>query len=237
VNRSWRLASFALPAALLATPVLANTQASASTSTTSILSAAKTALANQKGVHLAVSVKQGSTTTLEVADLGTTTGIESIISGSAKATVEVAPAFGYMQGDSAGLTSLIGLTAAEAKKLGSKWMSLKSDTTPYSDLKTSATIPAVRDLLPAAKGTTSSIETIGGTKLYVLKWTSAATSSAPKLSNVLSISMGTTLLPVKETVSDSTASETTEFTKWGENVVVHAPAGAATIPYTTIVGK
>jgi hypothetical protein len=236
VNRTRNLVSLVLPAALLLTPVLASTQASAATSTTSILTAAKTALANQKSVHMAVSVKEGSTTTLEVADLGTTTGIESIISGSAKATVEVAPTFGYMEGDSSGLTSLIGLTAAEAKKLGTKWMSLKPGSTAYSDLKTSATIPAVRDLLPAVKGTTSSIETIRGIKLYVLKWTTAATSSAPKLSNVLSISMGSTLLPVKEVVSDSTASETTEFTKWGENIVVHAPAAAATIPYTTIVG-
>jgi hypothetical protein len=237
VNRTWRLASFALPAALALTPLLASTEASATVSTTSILSAAKSSLANQKGVHLAVSVKQGSTTTLEVADLGTTTGIESIISGSAKATVEVAPSFGYMQGDSSGLTTLIGLTAAQAKKLGTKWMSLKAGTTPYSDLKTSATIPAVRDLLPAAKGTTSAIKTINGKKLYILKWTSAATSSAPKLSNVLSITMGSTALPVQEIVSDSTASETTNFTKWGENVVVHAPAASATIPYTTITGS
>jgi hypothetical protein len=236
VNRTWRLASFALPAALALTPVLASTQASAATSTTSILSAAKTSLANQKSVHLAVSVKQGSTTTLEVADLGTTMGIESIISGSAKATVEVAPTFGYMQGDSSGLTSLIGLTAAQAKKLGSKWMSLKAGTTPYSDLKTSATIPAVRDLLPPVKGTTSAVKTIDGVKLYILKWTTAATSSSPKLSNVMSISMGTNALPVKEIVSDSSASETTDFTKWGENVVVHAPAAAATVPYTTITG-
>jgi hypothetical protein len=237
VNRTWRLLSFALPATIVLAPVLASTQASASVSTSSILSAAKAALAVQKSVHLSVAVRQGSTTTLEVADLGTTTGIESIISGSAKATVEVAPAFGYMEGDSSGLTSLIGLTAAEAKKLGNKWMSLKSGTTAYADLKTSATIPAVRDLLPTAKGTSSSIETIGGTKLYVLKWTTAATSSTPALSNELSISMGKTALPVKETVKDSTATETTDFTKWGENVVVHAPAAAATIPYTTIVGK
>jgi flagellar capping protein FliD len=235
VNRTRKLASLVLPAALVVTPLLASTHASAATSTTSILSAAKSALASQHSVHMTVSVKQGSTTTIEEADLGTSTGIESIISGSAKATVEVAPAFGYMEGDSAGLTSLIGLTAAEAKKLGTKWMSLKAGTTPYSDLKTAATIPAVRDLLPAVKGTSSSTETVGNTKFYILKWTSAATSSAPKLSNVLSISMGKSVLPVKEVVSDSTATETTEFTRWGENVVVNAPAASATVPYTTIV--
>jgi len=184
---------------------------------------------------LAVSIVQGSNTTVEEADLGTSTGVESIISGTAKATVEIAPAFGYMTGDSSGLTSLIGLTAAQAKKLGTKWMSLKAGTAPYSDLKSAATIPALQALLPAVKGTASSTETVGNTKLYVLKWTLAATSSSPKLTDVLSISMGKTPLPVKETESDGSASETTEFSRWGESVVVHAPAAAATVPYTSIV--
>jgi hypothetical protein len=235
VNRTRSLALLLLPAALVVTPVLSSTEASANTSTTSIVAAAKTALASQHSVHLSVSIVQGSKTTVEVADLGTSTGIESIVSGTAKATVEVAPAFGYMAGDSSGLTSLIGLTTAQAKKLGSKWMSLKAGSAPYSDLKTAATIPALGALLPAAKGTTSSTETVGSSKLYVLKWTAAATSSSPKLSDTLSISMGKTPLPVKETQSDSSASETTEFSKWGESVVVHAPSAAATVPYTTIV--
>jgi hypothetical protein len=235
VNRTRSLASLVLPVALVLTPVLASTQASASTSTTSILAAAKASLASQHGVHLAVSIVQGSNTTVEEVDLGTSTGIESIISGTAKATVEVAPTSGYMEGDSSGLTSLIGLTSAQAKKLGSKWMSLKAGTAPYSDLKTAATIPAIEALLPAAKGTTSSTETVGSTKLYVLKWTSAATSSSPKLTDVLSISMGKAPLPVKETETDAGASETTEFSRWGESVVVHAPAAAATVPYSSIV--
>jgi hypothetical protein len=236
VNRSRRLLSLVLPTALVLTPLLSTTQASASTSTSSIVAAAKTALANQHSVHLTVSIVQGSVTTVEVADLGTSTGIESIVAGSAKATVEVAPTYGYMAGDSSGLTSLIGLTSAQAKKLGSKWMSLKAGTTPYSELKTAATIPAVQSLLPAVKGTTSSTETVGNTKLYVLKWTSDATSSTPKLTNVLSISMGKTPLPVKETKSEASASETTVFSKWGESVVVHAPSAATTVPYTTIIG-
>ena len=236
MNRSRSLLSLVVPAALVFGPVLASAQASvASTSASSVLTATKAALASEHSVHLAVSIVQGSNTTVEEADLGTSTGVESIISGTAKATVEIAPAFGYMTGDSSGLTSLIGLTAAQAKKLGTKWMSLKAGTAPYSDLKSAATIPALQALLPAVKGTASSTETVGNTKLYVLKWTSAATSSSPKLTDVLSISMGKTPLPVKETESDGSASETTEFSRWGESVVVHAPAAAATVPYTSIV--
>ena len=236
MNRSRSLLSLVVPAALVFAPVLASAQESgASTSASSILNATKAALASEPSVHLAVSIVQGSNTTVEEADLGTSMGIESIISGSAKATVEIAPAFGYMTGDPTGLTSLIGLTAAQAKKLGTKWMSLKAGTAPYSDLKSAATIPALQALLPAVKGTSSSTETVGNTKLYVLKWTAAATSSSPKLTDVLSISMGKTPLPVKETESDGSASETTQFSKWGENVVVHAPAAGATVPYTSIV--
>jgi flagellar capping protein FliD len=235
VNRSRSLVSLVLPAALVLTPVLASTQASASTSTSSILTATKAALAGQHSVHLAVSIVQGSNTTVEEVDLGTTTGVESIASGNAKATVEVAPMYGYMTGDPSGLTSLIGLTASEAKKLGTKWMSLKAGTTPYADLKTAATLPFISGLLPDPKGTTSSTETVGNVKLYVLKWSSAATSSSPKLTDVLAISMGKTPLPVKETETDASASETTEFSRWGESVVVHVPPAATTVPYSSIV--
>jgi hypothetical protein len=237
MKRTLMIPSLALGAALLLGPVLSSLPASAATATTSsIIATAKATLAKQVSVHLVVAVKSSSSSTLEIADLGKTTGVETIASGSANAKVEITPKFGYMEGDSTGLTSLIGLTAAEAKKLGTKWMSLKAGTSPYSDLKSAATIPATDGLLPAAKGTTSSTERSGGAEFYVLKWTTAATSSAPKLSNTLTISTGKTPLPVKEITSDSTASETTTFTKWGEKVAVTDPATASTIPYTTIVG-
>jgi len=222
--------------ALACSMVVAAPAGAASASPTSILSAAKAALAKQSGVHLVISVKSGKNTTTEVADLGKTVGVESVSSGSAKATVEISATYGYMGGNSSGLTSLMGLTAAEAKKLGSKWMSLKEGTSPYTDLKSSATIPALTSLFPAVKGTSSSTEQSGGSEIYVLKWTTAKTSSTPALSNVLTVSEGSNALPIKEVTSDSTASETTSFSKWGESVVVTAPAVNQTVAYTTIVG-
>jgi hypothetical protein len=204
--------------------------------TTSILAAANAAMAKQTGVHLVIEEKAGKTTTLEVADLAKEIGVESVSSGSEKATVKVAVTYGYMGGNSTGLTSLMGLTAAQAKKLGTKWMSLKAGTSPYSSLKSSATIPALTSLLPAVKGTASSTEQSGGVQVYVLKWTTTATSSAPKLSNVLTVSEGATILPITEVTSDSSASETTTFSKWGESVVVNPPAASQTVPYATITG-
>ena len=88
-------------------------------------------------------------------------------------------------------------------------MSWKTGTSEYSDLKSGLTISAITALLPKAKGTKLSMDFTNGTELYVLKWTTAATSSKPKLSITLTVSAVGTALPVEQTVTASGGTEET----------------------------
>jgi len=90
-------------------------------------------------------------------------------------------------------------------------------------------VRSLANLLPQAKGTTVSSEGAG----YVLKWTSAATSTTPELSNSLTLSSAK--LPMLETSTDSSGEKaTTSISQWGETVVVQAPAAAGTLAASKI---
>lgn len=243
-----RARGFALVVVAAATgagSVAAGAGASASAATaSSVLLAAKAAIAKQVSVHLVITSKSGSRSSVEsvIADLGKKSGREVISQGKATVTVEVTPASGYMGGNSSGLTTIFGLSATDAKKLGGRWASFKPSTSQYPNLRSATTIGAVTGVLPPAKGTRLSIESVKGTKttkatrLYLLAWTTAATSSSPKLANKLTVDAVGAALPVEETTTASSGSEVAKFSKWGERVVVRAPRAGSAIAYSKIIG-
>jgi hypothetical protein len=208
----------------------------ANVTATSVLAAAKAAMGKERSLHLAVTSKFASTKTSVTADFGASSGMETIESGGADVTIKVTPSYGYMSGNSSGLTTIVGLTAAQLKKVGKDWISMKAGTAQYSDLKDSTTYAAIKSALPAAKGTTLSSQVKNGVKLYVLKWTTAATSSVPKTANVLTISATGKPLPIEEVTTASNGSGTTTFSRWDETVRVAAPASGSTVTYATVTG-
>ncbi|HVB06904.1 MAG TPA: hypothetical protein VNF07_11725 [Acidimicrobiales bacterium] len=203
---------------------------------TSVLGAAKKAIAGESGVHIVVAAVSGKTSNKVVADLGAKTGMESVTSGKAQATVKVTDKAAYIGGNSTGLTSLIGLTAAQVKKVGKLWISVKSGTSEYTQLKTETTIAAVASILPNATGTALTTGQAGTSPLYILKWTVAATSTAPKLSDTVKLQAKGATLPVEEDETDSAGSGSTKFTKWGEHVSISPPATASTIDISKVTG-
>jgi hypothetical protein len=198
----------------------------------SVLTSTAAAIAHQTGVHVVFSANAGSSATTEkiVADVGVTTGEETVTEGQSHLAVRVTPGYAYISGDSSGLTTIFGLTAAQAKKVGSDWVSWKVGTSQFANLKADVTFAAVTALLPKAKGTRLSTGLTNGAHLYVLKWTAAASSSTPMLSNTLTVSAGGQSLPVEQisTASGGTKA-TTLLTGWGELVPVSAPPAASTI--------
>ncbi|MGD0219792.1 MAG: hypothetical protein ABSC73_04940, partial [Acidimicrobiales bacterium] len=213
--------------------------ASAAATTSSVLKAAKAAMAKQTGVHVVDSVKSGSVSQLMIADFGTKSGEETLSEGKERLTVKLTPTYAYFSGNSSGLTAT-GLTAAQAKKVGKDWISMKAGTSEYASIKSDLTVSALAVLLPATKGTTlSTTVTAGvhlstvtdGVHLYVLKWTTAATSSTSKLSNTMTISAVGATLPVEVITTAPSGSATTKFSKWGEHVAVSTPPAASTISY------
>ena len=91
----------------------------------SVLTSTTAAIAQQTGVHVVFRANTGSSATPEkiVADVGVTTGQETVSEGQSHLVVRVTPGYAYVSGDSSGLTTIFGLTAAQAKKVGSHWVS------------------------------------------------------------------------------------------------------------------
>ncbi len=227
-----RVLFVSLGATALVMPTALGVAASAAATPSSVLKATKAAIAKQTGVHLVDISKSGSSSILATVDFGTKSGEETLSEGKAKLTLKLNPTYAYISGNSSGLTTIFGLTAAQAKKVGKDWISAKAGTSEYAAFKSGLTISSLAVVLPATKGTTLSTTVTDGVHLYVLKWTTAATSSTPKLSNMLTISAVGATLPVEEITTASSGSATTKFSRWGEHVAVSAPPVASTISYS-----
>jgi hypothetical protein len=216
---------------------LGGTAAAGAVTSGSVLTSTKAAIAQQTGVHVVFRANRASSATTEkiVADVGVTTGQETVSEGRSHVAIRVTPGYGYVSGDSSGLTAIFGLTADQAKKVGSDWVSWKAGTSQYANLKADVTFAAVTALLPGAKGTRLSTGLTNGANVYVLKWTAAASSSTPMLSNTLTVSASGQSLPIEQVSTASGGTKaTTQLSGWGELVPASAPPAASTITSTKI---
>jgi hypothetical protein len=226
------LSLLALSGALVVGPALAAQGATTSPTTASVLASATKTLNKETGVHIVVTTVDKKVHSSVVADIGTTSGTETYVSGGETFTITVTPKYAYLYGSKKGLTSLMGLSASEQSKVGSEAIVMKAGSTPYSTFHANLTSGAFSQLLPPAKGTSLLAKRDQATKGYRLSWTTAKTSSTPKELSILTISSGAKSLPLKETVTTSDGASHTAFTNWGETVQVHVPS--KTIPYATV---
>lgn len=232
---SLHLTSLALLSMALVVAVPLAAQASTANPTVaSILKAAQVAIVKQSGVHVTVATVSGKVVSSVVADIGKTNGTETYVSGNESFTITVTPTYAYLSGSQKGLTTLMGLTAAEQKKIGKQSMAMKKGTSYYTTFKSNLTSGTTfASLLPAAKGTTLLSARDKKTNGYQLKWSAKATSTQPKTTTVMTFSSGKTTLPIKDAVSTSTGRSQTTFSKWGEKVSVKVPT--STIPYAQVI--
>jgi len=106
------------------------------------------------GVHEVESATSASVSWLFIADLGTNSGETTLSEGKARVTSKLTPTYAYTRGNSSGLRTLFGLTAAQAKKVGKDWVSIEPATALYVAFKSRDTISSLAGDLPEAKGTT-----------------------------------------------------------------------------------
>jgi hypothetical protein len=205
----------------------------------SVISNAELGIAKQASVHVVFVAHAGSPVKTEtiVADVGRASGTETATEGKAALVIRVSPSYAFVSGNSSGLTTIFDMSAADAKKVGKKWVSWKAGTSQYANLKSDVTMSSVRALLPKAKGTKVTTMVSNGGTFYVLKWKIAATSSIPGVTNTLTVSSGAATLPVDEVALVSNGSKaTTTLSGWGERLVVAIPPSAATVPSSKITG-
>jgi hypothetical protein len=204
----------------------------------SVLQATRAAIAAEAGVQVSFVVHSSSTSKTEtiVADIGRTSGQETISVGTARLAVRVTPTHGYVSGNSSGLITLFGLNATQAAAAGRRWVTFGAGSSQYRALKADVTMSSVTDLLPKAKGTTLSSAVVGGAAVDVLSWTITATSSTPKVSDRLTVvAAGSLPLGATSTESDGTKATTT-LSAWGEPTPVSPPAPASTIASSKVTG-
>jgi hypothetical protein len=203
-------------------------------STASVIKATNKALLKQIGVHVAVnSTSSGTKSTVSV-DIGSGYGSEKITSGKNTVTIIVTPKWAYLSGSKTGLISIMGLSAAQQKKVGTLWVSMKAATSPYESFSSNLTTSVLGHILPAAKGTKFSTDSTSK-KNYQLTWKTAATSSAAATKSVLTISSGKSTLPLSETITSKSGGGSTVFSKWGEHVTETAPSSSDTIAYAKVL--
>jgi hypothetical protein len=224
------LVAVALPLALTGAPASAGTVTAAT-----VIKEAKAAITAQSSAHLVFAAASTASSATEqiVADVSAHGGTETVTDGAAVLHVMVTAQDGYISGSASGLTSLFGMTSAEATKVGKRWEYWKKGTTQYKNLLSVVSVQSLESLLPKSKGT--KVSTQGSD--YVLTWTSAASSSTPKLANTLTVAAKGTTLPVQETSTDTSGEKvTTSISKWGEAVVVHNPPAGSTIASAKVTG-
>ena len=108
------LVAVVLPLAVLGAPASAGT-----VTTASVIKEAKAAIAAQSSAHLEFDAASTASSATEqiVADVGASVGTETVTDGAAVLHVKVTPEDGYISGSASGLTSLFGMTSAEATKM------------------------------------------------------------------------------------------------------------------------
>jgi hypothetical protein len=142
-----------------------------------VIRSAELAIAKQASVHVVFVAHAGSPSKTEtiVADVGRASGTETATEGKAALVVKLSSTHAYVSGNSSGLTTIFGMSSADAKKVGKDWESWKAGTSQYANLKSDLTMSSVSALLPKAKGTRLTTVVSKGSTFYVLKWTIAAT--------------------------------------------------------------
>jgi hypothetical protein len=197
----------------------------------SVLAAVKTAMSHESGVHISVTSSSATTRSEATVDIGTKRGTETYVSGTSRVKIVVTPTSAYLSGNATGLTSLVGLSAKQQKLVGTKAIEMKVGTSPYASFKSNLTTSAFAAFLPTTKSVALSRDKAND---YVLTWSTKATSTAPAVTSVLTISAGAKALPLKEVATATTGGGTTIFSKWGESVSTPVPPASSTIPYATV---
>jgi hypothetical protein len=204
----------------------------------SLLTAADDTMLTEHGVHIVITDQIAGNATAQriTADMGTGTGTEIIENGSATAAIRVARQAAYFTGSQAGLTSYIGLPAATAARVGSRWVMIKAGTSEYQDLATENTLSGLpSSILPAASQVSRvSTATAGGQKVYILDWTTTPSGSGTPISARLTLTATPKVLPVSETLTTKGESKTVTFSDWGVAFTIAAPAQS--IPYAQVTG-
>ncbi len=166
-------------------------------------------------------------------DIGTKDGRQVIDSDGARSTVLVLNGMAYISGDATALTQYFGLQISNPAGLAGRWISIRPIDQNYSAVSAAVTLKsdfANFIVGPFSKGPTAVIDGTNLTPLHGFVQRSTAATKDPATLYVTQIG---TILPVRLQASNSGATETVTWSKWGHPVVLVRPTSS--IPISTVL--
>ncbi len=228
-------------ASLTALGAYAAAAGAASTSTKSAADEYQAAVkaATNQAVHFDTDVVQGKVTLQQSGDAGTRSGSQSLTihngSQTEQMTAEVVGETGYVNGNSAGLRNIIGLTDAQAKKYAGKWLSFPMSNTTLAQLAAGLLRSQVAtELSFSGPYTYASDAQVNGQSAIGIKGT-VSTGNGGSVTEVLYVPSSGKPLPIEEVTNPgakahaSTVHGKVSFSNWGEHVAVAAPAHSSSL--------
>lgn len=220
--------------AVLFTPSVS--QASSTTTASTVFAAAVKAMFGEKSVHkvTVVTSKSGATVMKDTYDMGMSSGQwthwEADTAHRIAWEIRVTAKDEYISGNAKGLTMVLPLTSVQQKKVGSKIIVIKPGTSRYGSAWAFLTMSGLMILGPPQTGVSL---TTNSHHDYVLIWTNVV--GGTKMKFVLTISSRKKALPMSEVMSGGGGSRTTVFSRWGKSFTVTTPPASELVDYTSIV--
>jgi hypothetical protein len=204
----------------------------------SLVAKVERAILGQHSVRVTITGSHGSQLVETItSDIGTSSASESLSDNGAEATIRVTPRSAYFMGNTAGLTNLIGLTKATARRIGKDWVQVKKGSIEYSDFAAEDTLAALpASVLPDASQSISlRSSTPAGKRARVLTWTANVAQSGTEetLREALVLSAGAIPLPVTEESQVNGYKQVVTFANWGESIAV-LPPSSRVLQYNSI---
>ncbi len=199
-----------------------------------LIAETKKTMSGQSSVRVTINSTDKSTKQSETVteDAGKSNGLESIVFGTATASVRFTSKAAYVSGNATGLEKIVGLSTKGAKAVGSKWIVVKQGSTQFKNIIAGGTIgPLTTDLLPTStKSVKVTSDTLNGHNVFAMKWT--ATENSATVDLALDIASSGTKLPLELTATQGSLKSVTQFGRWGEHINVIVPT--STIAYAKV---
>jgi len=203
-----------------------------------ILSTAVAAATKSGSVHFTLLGKAAGKTETITGDTSNTDGREVITAGAVSIQAEVVGNGAYVEGNSGGLQSQMGLSAANAATYAGKWISIASTDAPFSSITKAVSLSGtLGELKPSGKLTLTPTTTKASQSVIgVHGGIPGGGAKGAKGTAVLYVSTTEPNVPVVFDVQQSSGttkeSDVGTFTKWGQPLHLVAPTN--TVAYSSL---
>ncbi|MDR3647918.1 MAG: hypothetical protein P4L20_02405 [Acidimicrobiales bacterium] len=206
-----------------------------------ILSAATAAAKKAGTAHYVLTAVQGKQSQTISGDASQTQGQQTVVQSSQHIQVVYVGGVAYVQGDSGGLTSAMGMPASVAKTYADKWIAVHSSDSLFKSIVSAVTLGGTLEQLnPSGKLTLTNATTVAGKQAVGVKGGLPGTpQSGVTGTTTLFVAASKPTVPLKFSGTASEGSQhvvdTGTFTNWGKPLNLTAPSGA--VAYSSLPTK